>query len=733
MVTTSLSILRTAAATAAVVVFGAASISSAQYQQPTAGDLDGAYESNVLNDARAGAGIDEKLGDKLPLDAVFTDSDGNQVTLGDAFDGDKPVVLQLAYYRCPALCGEVMNGMVKAMGELSEELTIGDDFDVLTVSFDSRESAELAQSNKDATVDVMARTFDKEQVAAAWGFWVGTDLSIERLTEAAGFNFVWVPEAQAYSHTGTIIILTPDGKVSRYLQGPNFDAQAVRLSVVDASDGKLQPSLKDAFVYYCFSFDPHTGKYTAGVRTVMMLGGVAVMLTLFGVIGFLVYAERRGRLGRHPMAGTPAEELGYLDRSEAPAPPADRGGASPTAKPPVNSLTMSALPTMARLLLLVLALGLVAPASAQDAEEDVRPVIRQADENAVRKEVNDAAGVLLDGDDKVIDVVTTVRGLAPELPAQKDTGFLENPLTWMPQDAASRASDVDFMFDYILWVSVFFTVLVIAAMVWFAIKYRARSDDEPDPVNVSTHSTTLEITWTVIPTCIVLVMFVFGFRGYLNDTIAPPNALKINVIAASWYWTFEYPDGSQTNHLYLPKDRPVEFTLKSQDVIHSIYIPAFRMKKDVVPGRFNRTWATPTETGIFELFCTEYCGQKHSRMGAKVFVFEPDRFEEVFAVMSNPYEDPTTGEPKPPAEVGEYLYSARGCIGCHSVDGTAGTGPSWLNLWNAPDHAMADGEVVEVNEDYIRESIYYPSRKIVARATATPWPATWASSTIGTS
>jgi protein SCO1/2 len=285
----------------------ASSAATAQYQRRGSDDLDGAFRNEIVDRSREQAGIDEKLGDTIPQDVVFLDSQGNEVTPGDIFAEGKPVVIQMAYYRCPALCGEVMNGMVRSMRDLGGDLVIGRDFEVLTISFDSREPPELAADNKDATVDVMSRVFDEQNVIDGWGFWTGTDLSIDQLTDAIGFRFAWIPEAQQYSHTATIVIATPDGQVSRYLQGPTFDPQTLRLSIVDASDGKLQPSLKDAFVYYCFSFDPTTGKYTATAMTIMKIGGVAVMVTLAFVIGFLVWAERRGKMAPHPNKGTPLE------------------------------------------------------------------------------------------------------------------------------------------------------------------------------------------------------------------------------------------------------------------------------------------------------------------------------------------------------------------------------------------------------------------------------------------
>lgn len=305
--TRNLTSLLAAIAAAAVLVVGVTP-AAAQYRQPSAGDLDGSFTNEILEESREKAGVDEKIGQQLPLDAVFTNSEGQTVTLGEVFAEGKPVVIQMAYYRCPALCGEVMNGMVSSMRSLTGDLEIGKDFEVLTVSIDSRETAQLAAENKDATVEVMGRDFAEKSVRDGWGFWVGDDLNIQRLADALGFRFAWIPEAQQYSHAGVIVLATPDGRVSRYLHGTSFAPQTLRLSVIEASEGTLRPSLSDAFVYYCFSYDASTGKYTATARTLMMIGGGVTVLTMACIIGFLLVAERNGRLRRHPMAGTPLDE-----------------------------------------------------------------------------------------------------------------------------------------------------------------------------------------------------------------------------------------------------------------------------------------------------------------------------------------------------------------------------------------------------------------------------------------
>ena len=297
------------------------------------------------------------------------------------------------------------------------------------------------------------------------------------------------------------------------------------------------------------------------------------------------------------------------------------------------------------------------------------------------------------------------------LPAPHDTG-IGAPHFWMPQGASANVAHHDFMWSFILWTTIIFSVIVIGLMGWFLIRYRARSEDEPDPTNVVTHSTTLEITWTVIPTCIVLVMFTLGFRGFLESTVAPPSAETVKVNGIMWSWSFTYPNGTVTPDLHLAKDRPVRFDLVSGDVLHSLYIPAFRLKKDVVPGRINSYWVEPTEEGVYELFCAEYCGQLHSQMGAKVFVYDESDYDDALSKFGDLYTDFVTGEPRPLEDAGKAIWAARGCQGCHSINGAAGTGPTWKGLWGA-ERQFTDGTSAVADENYVQESIYYPQRHIV--------------------
>jgi cytochrome c oxidase subunit 2 len=291
-----------------------------------------------------------------------------------------------------------------------------------------------------------------------------------------------------------------------------------------------------------------------------------------------------------------------------------------------------------------------------------------------------------------------------------DTGV--NSDYWvLPSDASSTGDATSWLFWLITYITIFFSVVVTVAMIWFVIRYRQKGGIPAEGKGAS-HSTTLEITWTLIPTMIVLIIFVYGFRVYLDKTIAPDDANQINVQGYMWAWNFTYPDGGggMSQDLVVPVNEPVKLTMTSKDVIHSVYIPAFRVKKDAVPGRFNSLWFQADELGTYELFCTEYCGTLHSKMGAKVQVVTREEYDKHLEVISNPYID-AEGNPVPFAEVGE-MYWNNLCISCHSVDGSVGTGPSWLGIYGEV-HQMVDGEQVEVDLDYIRESILYPGNRII--------------------
>jgi cytochrome c oxidase subunit 2 len=283
---------------------------------------------------------------------------------------------------------------------------------------------------------------------------------------------------------------------------------------------------------------------------------------------------------------------------------------------------------------------------------------------------------------------------------------------WLPRGTSSVSADVDWLYYFVYWVNVFFFFLVIILMLWFAWKYRHRKGAPPQEPTAG-HSTALELTWTIIPILIVIVIFYYGFRGFLALAVDPPNAYEITVNAKMWNWSFIYPNGYVSPELHVPANTPVRFVLTSDDVLHDLFIPDWRIKKDIVPGRYNRLWVNAEkmdpgskEPEEHDIYCAEYCGQNHSAMLSKAWVHDPDEFRTWLEGASN-WEGKIS-----PLEAGEQIYKQRGCIQCHSIDGTVSTGPSWKDVFGEQ-VTMSDGSTVKADEAYIRESVLYPHAKIV--------------------
>jgi cytochrome c oxidase subunit 2 len=306
----------------------------------------------------------------------------------------------------------------------------------------------------------------------------------------------------------------------------------------------------------------------------------------------------------------------------------------------------------------------------------------------------------------------------------------------LPRAASALAHEIDWITWFILWVCVVAGAGVFIGTAIIAVRYRHKPGVN-DVGRGPTHSTLLEITWSVIPGVFVLLMAIWGFKGYMNYTVAPPNAMEIQVEGYKWAWEFTYPNGFTTNELHIPKDMPVRFVMTSRDVIHSLYLPQMRIKKDAVPGRYNKMWVTatlasPLKEGLnpddpnsydpqkggdpnagWEIFCTEYCGTKHSKMLARLYV-HPDRksYEAWLAAASDPFRLDPQGNPPKTTEVGQTLANRSGCFQCHSVDGTKNTGPTWKDLFGKQGK-FNDGSTYTADENYLRESVLYPQKHIV--------------------
>jgi cytochrome c oxidase subunit II len=271
---------------------------------------------------------------------------------------------------------------------------------------------------------------------------------------------------------------------------------------------------------------------------------------------------------------------------------------------------------------------------------------------------------------------------------------------WMPPSASSVAPEIDNLFYWIYGICVFFFLLVTVLLVAFAIMYRCRPGYTPG--EAPKHNTALELTWTFVPTLILVVIFYYGFKDFMHLAVPPPNAYEVVVTARMWSYTFRYPNQHVDNELHVPVGTPVEIVLNSDDVIHGFYIPAFRVKKDDVPGRYNKIWVMATTVGTYDLFCTQFCGQGHSTMRSKVHAESLDDFKKWLEKASHP-----TGTPP---ELGHYLWTTRGCNQCHTTDGTAGKGPTWKDLFLSK-VTFKDGTSQIADEEYLHYVITNPNAR----------------------
>lgn len=299
----------------------------------------------------------------------------------------------------------------------------------------------------------------------------------------------------------------------------------------------------------------------------------------------------------------------------------------------------------------------------------------------------------------------------------------DSPWALLPT-ASNHAQALDDLYIFITVLCVISMVLTIGAMVYFMFKYKMRGpDDKTDPI---THNGRLEFIWSAIPAVFLVVIFVWGELDFMKMSTPPADAMDVRITGQKWLWTIEYPrhpggpaltcpggeekcDSTvKTPTLIVPLGVPVRLTMTSTDVLHSFYIPAFRVKKDVVPGRYTTLWFTAIQEGEFPIFCTEYCGDEHSSMLAKAIVVPPEKFEETVAQATMLKQE--DGETLP--AYGQRIYNIMGCAACHSLDGSEKVGPSFKGLYGKTE-SFTDGSSAEVEDNYIRESLLEPNAKIV--------------------
>lgn len=276
---------------------------------------------------------------------------------------------------------------------------------------------------------------------------------------------------------------------------------------------------------------------------------------------------------------------------------------------------------------------------------------------------------------------------------------------WLPRQGTALAGQVDGIFNFLLWLSLFFFTLIVGLMVIFVVRYRQRRHGELASSTVS-HNNALELTWTLVPVLLVIVIFFVGFRAYLKLSVPPADAYEVLVTGQKWNWQFTYPNGYRDPQLHVPVDKPIRLVMTSQDVIHSFYVPDFRVKHDVVPGRYTKVWFDPDQPGEHYILCAEFCGTGHSDMVSKVIVHPAGEFETWLAEAGGALDK------LPPAEAGERLTKSLGCNACHSVDGSRLVGPSYKGLFGSP-RRLKGGASVIADENYLRASMLDPQGQVV--------------------
>ena len=534
---------------------------------------------NMLRDV----GIDQKLDSQVPLDLTFRDEQGKQIKLADYFNG-KPVVLVLAYYECPMLCTQVLNGVTASLKTLSFD--IGKDFNVITVSFNPRELPQLAAAKKATYIE----WYNRPGAAEGWHFLTGDPKQIDILTKAVGFRYQYDSATGQYAHASGIMLLTPDGRVARYLYGIDYSPKDLRLGLVEASEGKIGSAV-DQVLLFCYHYDPVSGKYSAMTMNSLRIGAI---LTMIGLVAFIAVIRRRRQRGiwpKHIMKG---------------------------------------------------------------AHLSVAPIVF----------------------------------------------FFTLP--FMPEQASSVADKVDNLYLFLVALTLFVSITIALCEIYFAVRFRRRSKNEiPEAIEGSLR---LELLWTITPFIIAMFIFVWGASVFFTLYHPPAETMDIYATGKQWMWRFQHPEGQrEINELHVPVGRRIKLTMATEDVIHAFFVPDFRVKADIVPGRYTTAWFEAIKPGRYHLFCAEYCGTNHSGMGGWVIVMEPAEYQ---AWLSGGAAEGSL------SAAGQRLFQDLACVSCHKADGT-GRGPALEGQYGKPVH-LDGGQTVTFDDTYIRESILNSNAKIVS-------------------
>ncbi len=275
--------------------------------------------------------------------------------------------------------------------------------------------------------------------------------------------------------------------------------------------------------------------------------------------------------------------------------------------------------------------------------------------------------------------------------------------SWLPDAMSSVAGEVDALFNFVLITSTILFAAVVISTVYLVIRFRRRSDEYvPEPVR---ESKLLEAVWIILPTVLTMIIFTWGFKVFVTLNTPPPDSYDITVRGKQWFWEFEYAEGvTVANDLYVPVGRPIKLLMSSDDVLHSFFVPEFRIKHDVIPNRYTSVWFEATEVGDYRIYCTEYCGQQHSSMIGTVRVVTQEEFDDWLDQQN---------QDLPPVELGARLVTQYNCQICHATDGNRIVGPPVNGLFEST-REFDDGTTGVADDNYIRESIVTPGAKVVA-------------------
>ena len=277
----------------------------------------------------------------------------------------------------------------------------------------------------------------------------------------------------------------------------------------------------------------------------------------------------------------------------------------------------------------------------------------------------------------------------------------------MYSNLSNFSDQVDTAFVVILSIIIFFLVILTVVLIYFLIRYREKRNPEPTPIKGNVW---LEIIWTLVPLGLVIGMFYYGWMAWIPMmSKAPEDAIKIETTAQMWSWRFEYANGKKTDTLIIPQGKAVELLTSSPDVLHSLYIPAFRIKQDIVPGRVTNVWFQANKEGAYDLFCAEYCGLQHAFMITEVKVLSQEAFDKWYVDTTAVVQLAAT-----PGAAGLKILRDNGCIACHSLDGSKLVGPSYKGVFGHEVEVITKGQkrIIIADEEYIRTSILYPDQDL---------------------